>query len=155
MFLFLLIVQTMVAVGMIAVILMQRSEGGGLTTGGSPSGLMTARGAADFLTRATTILAAVFIALSIVLAALAAQAAGPRTLDANSIAPAQPTPGGQLGPAQPAPAGQPAIPTLQPGPAPQGQQGQQGQPAPAAIPALQPSAPAPAQGNEQGVPIAQ
>ena len=50
MFTFLLIVQTLVAVVMITVILMQRSEGGGLT-GGSPSGLMTARGAADFLTR--------------------------------------------------------------------------------------------------------
>jgi len=156
MFLFLLIIQTLVAVGMIAVILMQRSEGGGLTTGGSPSGLMTARGAADFLTRATTILAAVFVALSIVLAALAAQTAGPRTIDANAVAPAQPTSGGQLGPAQPAPVGQPgqpAIPTLQPEPgqAPEGQ-------APAAIPTLQPQQqPAPAAPANQagGVPIAQ
>jgi preprotein translocase subunit SecG len=153
MFLFLLIVQTLVAVALIAVILMQRSEGGGLTTGGSPSGLMTARGAADFLTRATTILAAVFISLSIWLAALAAQTAGPRRIDANAIAPAQPTSGGQLGPAQPAPAGQPgqpAIPTLQPQPgqSPAGQT--------PAIPTLQPQQPAPAQGNQQGgVPIAQ
>jgi preprotein translocase subunit SecG len=156
MFLFLLIVQTLVAIALISVILMQRSEGGGLTSGGSPSGLMTARGAADFLTRATTILAAIFITLSIILAALAAQAAGPRTIDANAIAPAQPTPGGQLGPAQPAPAGQPgqpAIPTLQPQP---------GQPAPAqgqqpAIPTLQPQPAAPAApANQQGgVPIAQ
>ncbi|MGQ0588946.1 MAG: preprotein translocase subunit SecG, partial [Sphingosinicella sp.] len=62
MFQFLLIVQTLVAVAMIAVILMQRSEGGGLAGGGSPSGMMSARGAADFLTRSTTILAILFVA---------------------------------------------------------------------------------------------
>ena len=50
---------------------MQRSEGGGLGMGGSPSGLMSARGAADFLTRATAILATIFVVLSIVLAGLA------------------------------------------------------------------------------------
>lgn len=128
MYLFLLIVQTLVAVGLISVILMQRSEGGGFTGGGSPSGLMTARGAADFLTRATTVLAGLFIVLSIVLAALAAQQGGPRRFDGNALQPAQPTSGGQLGPAQPAPApgGQPAIPTLQP---------QAPAPAPAAPPA--------------------
>jgi preprotein translocase subunit SecG len=142
MFLFLLIVQTLVAIALITVILMQRSEGGGLTSGGSPSSLMTARGAADFLTRATTILAAIFIALSIVLAALAAQAAGPRTIDANAGAPAQPTGGGQLGPAQPAP--NPNLPPASGLPAPS-----QAAPAPAQAPA------APAKGNQQGVPIAQ
>jgi preprotein translocase subunit SecG len=142
MFLFLLIVQTLVAIALITVILMQRSEGGGLTSGGSPSSLMTARGAADFLTRATTILAAIFIALSIVLAALAAQAAGPRTIDANAVAPAQPTGGGQLGPAQPTP--NPNLPPASGLPTPS-----QAAPAPAQAPA------APAKGNQQGVPIAQ
>ena len=68
MFTFLLIVQTLVAASLVAVILMQRSEGGGLGVGGSSSGFMTARGAADFLTRATSILGALFIVLSIVLA---------------------------------------------------------------------------------------
>ena len=56
MFTFLLIVQTLVAASLVAVILMQRSEGGGLGVGGSSSGFMTARGAADFLTRSTSIL---------------------------------------------------------------------------------------------------
>ena len=51
---------------------MQKSEGGGLTSGGSPSGLMSARGAADFLTRSTAILATAFVVLSILLAVLAA-----------------------------------------------------------------------------------
>jgi len=49
-FLFLTVVQTLVAAGLVGVILMQRSEGGGLGIGGSPGGLMGARGAADFLT---------------------------------------------------------------------------------------------------------
>ena len=69
---FLLIVQFIVSAALVGVILMQKSEGGGLTTGGSPSGLMSARGAADFLTRATAILATAFVLLSILLAVLAA-----------------------------------------------------------------------------------
>ncbi|MEI9926753.1 MAG: preprotein translocase subunit SecG [Sphingomonas sp.] len=72
MFTFLLVIQAIVAALLVTVILMQRSEGGGLTSGGSPSGLMSARGAADFLTRATSILAALFIGMSILLAVLAA-----------------------------------------------------------------------------------
>jgi len=71
MFKFLLIVQSLVAISLVGVILMQRSEGGGLGVGGSSSGFMTARGAADFLTRSTSILGGVFIVLSIVMAAVA------------------------------------------------------------------------------------
>jgi preprotein translocase subunit SecG len=82
MFTFLLIIQALVALVMISVILMQRSEGGGFT-GGSPSGLMTARGASDFLTRTTSISASIFVALSILLAALAAHQGGPRVIDPN------------------------------------------------------------------------
>jgi preprotein translocase subunit SecG len=69
---FLLVVQTIIAALLVTVILMQRSEGGGLTSSGSPSGLMSARGASDFLTRSTAILAALFIGMSILLAVLAA-----------------------------------------------------------------------------------
>ena len=71
MFAFLLIVQTLIAISLIGVILMQRSEGGGLGVGGSSSGFMTARGAADFLTRSTAVLGGLFIVLSIVMAAIA------------------------------------------------------------------------------------
>lgn len=71
-FTFLSVFHAIVAAILVAVILMQRSEGGGLTSGGSPSGLMSARGAANFLTRATAVLAAAFVTLSIVLAVLAA-----------------------------------------------------------------------------------
>ncbi|HEY0164229.1 MAG TPA: preprotein translocase subunit SecG [Sphingomicrobium sp.] len=91
MFTFLLILQTVVAACLVAVILMQKSEGGGLGVGGSSSGFMTARGAADFLTRSTSILGGLFVALSIVLAAVAGVSRGPATVDtslANSVAPA-------------------------------------------------------------------
>lgn len=72
MFTFLLVVHAIIAAALVTVILMQRSEGGGLGMGGSPSGLMSARGAADFLTRMTSILATVFVVMSIALAFLAA-----------------------------------------------------------------------------------
>jgi preprotein translocase subunit SecG len=81
MFTFLLILQSLVAASMVAVILMQRSEGGGLGVGGSPSGLMSARGAADFLTRATSVLATVFVVLSITLAGLATIERAPSKID--------------------------------------------------------------------------
>ncbi|HEX8554662.1 MAG TPA: preprotein translocase subunit SecG [Sphingomonas sp.] len=72
MFAFLLVVHAIIAAALVTVILMQRSEGGGLGMGGSPSGLMSARGAADFLTRATAVLASAFVLMSITLAVLAA-----------------------------------------------------------------------------------
>lgn len=92
MFAFLLIVQTLIAVSLIGVILMQRSEGGGLGVGGSSSGFMTARGAADFLTRSTAVLGGLFIVLSIVMAAIAGATRQPTKIDtslANSTAPLQ------------------------------------------------------------------
>lgn len=83
MYKFLLVVHAIIAAAMVGVILMQRSEGGGLAGGGSPSGLMTARGAADFLTRATTILATLFVLLSIGLAGLATFNRTPDELDTS------------------------------------------------------------------------
>ena len=116
MFAFLLIVQSVIAISLIGVILMQRSEGGGLGVGGSSSGFMTARGAADFLTRSTAILGGIFIALSILMAAIAGVTREPTKIDtslAGKTAPAQ-----QQQPAQ-APAQQkpqepaPAVPLAQ------------------------------------------
>ena len=92
MFAFLLIVQSVIGVSLIGVILMQRSEGGGLGVGGSSSGFMTARGAADFLTRSTAILGGMFIVLSIVMAAIAGATRVPVKIDtslAKTTAPAQ------------------------------------------------------------------
>jgi preprotein translocase subunit SecG len=107
MFKFLLIVQTLVAASLVGVILMQRSEGGGLGVGGSSSGFMTARGAADFLTRSTAVLGGLFIILSIVLAAIAGASREPTKVDtslANQVAPAPVT-------APTAPQQQPGAPT--------------------------------------------
>ena len=104
MFKFLLIVQTLVAASLVGVILMQRSEGGGLGVGGSSSGFMTARGAADFLTRSTAILGGLFIALSIVLAAIAGASREPTKVDtslANQVAPAPTAPPASTTPAAP------------------------------------------------------
>lgn len=82
-FIFLTVVQAIVAAALVGVILMQRSEGGGLGVGGSPSGLMSARGAADFLTRSTAVLAVLFVLLSIVLAALAVDVTSGREIDTS------------------------------------------------------------------------
>src|SRR5947208_13618377 len=103
MFAFLLIVQTLVAVSLIGVILMQRSEGGGLGVGGSSSGFMTARGAADFLTRSTSILGGLFIVLSIVMAAIAGATREPTKVD-TSLAGKTSAPVQQSQPVQPRPA---------------------------------------------------
>jgi preprotein translocase subunit SecG len=80
-FIFLTVVQAVIAALLIVVILMQKSEGGGLGVGGSPAGLMSARGAADFLTRTTAILAMLFVGLSILLAALAASTGTERKIE--------------------------------------------------------------------------
>ena len=130
MFTFLLIVQTLVAISLVSVILMQRSEGGGLGVGGSSSGFMTARGAADFLTRSTAVLGGLFILLSIALAAvagvsreapeidtsLAQQPAAPAQgspLALPPLAPSTPASNGQAVPAAPAPADNGAVPLAQ------------------------------------------
>ena len=105
---FLIVIQGIIAASLVGVILMQRSEGGGLGMGGSPSGLMSARGAADFMTRATTILATLFIALSISLAFVAARHGGPAKID-TSLQRTE-VPAGQTGPTVPsAPAPGPAA----------------------------------------------
>jgi preprotein translocase subunit SecG len=97
---FLLVVHALVAASLVAVILMQRSEGGGLASSGNPAGLMSARGAADFLTRTTAILGTLFVLLSIGLATLATMQKSPSRIDtslARSTAPV-------AAPAAPAPA---------------------------------------------------
>lgn len=92
MFTFLLVLQAIVAAVMIGVILMQKSEGGGLGIGGggSPAGLLSARGASNFLTRATTVLATLFVVLSIALGALASVRSGGGSIDTSLSKAAQP-----------------------------------------------------------------
>jgi len=69
----LLVILVIVAVTMIGAVLIQRSEGGALGIGGGGGGggaMFSARGSANFLTRLTGGLAAVFMILSLVLAIL-------------------------------------------------------------------------------------
>lgn len=68
----LIIIQLLIAIGLVVVILMQKSEGGALGIGGgSGGGLFSPRGAGDVLTRATAILAVAFFVTSMALTLLA------------------------------------------------------------------------------------
>jgi len=67
----LLVILVFVCVALTGVILLQRSEGGALGVGGGPSGMFTARGAGDLLTKTTAILAAAFFVLSLAITLLA------------------------------------------------------------------------------------
>lgn len=78
-----LVIHCFLALALIGVVMVQRSEGGGLGIGGSGGGLgsfMTARGTANLLTRTTAILAAAFFATSITLAILAGTHADNRSI---------------------------------------------------------------------------
>jgi preprotein translocase subunit SecG len=122
-FIFLTVVQAIVAAALVGAVLMQRSEGGGLGIGSSPSGAFGARGAADFMTRATKWLAVTFVILAIVLAALAVResrvGAVTSTLERANGAPAAPAPAPDLLADQPV---APAQPEAAQSPAPGGEQ---------------------------------
>ena len=101
----LLIVHLFVTLALIGVVLLQRSEGGGLGVGSSQGmgGFMTGRGTANLLTRTTAVLGTAFFLLSLTLALLGRGTAGPRSiLEAPPAAPA---------PTAPAPAPAPGVPT--------------------------------------------
>jgi preprotein translocase subunit SecG len=68
----LLVVHLLVTLALIGVVLIQRSEGGGLGVGTSQGmgSFMSGRGTANLLTRTTAILAAAFFVLSLALALL-------------------------------------------------------------------------------------
>lgn len=96
----LIVIHLMVVLALVGVVLLQRSEGGGLGIGGG-SGFMTARGASNALTRATAILAIAFFATSLTLSLLARYSERDtdilNRIPANSSTPgAQPSTGGVL-----------------------------------------------------------
>lgn len=72
-----LMIHMLIAAALVGVVLLQRSEGGGLGIGGGGSGFMTGRGTANLLTRVTAGLAAAFFATSIALTLLARHSASP------------------------------------------------------------------------------
>jgi preprotein translocase subunit SecG len=104
---FVLVVHSLIAIALVAVILLQRSEGGALGIGGGPGGLLTARGAGNLLTKSTGVLAALFLSTSILLAVLASLAKAPTTIDTSLVPTAE-------APAAPAD----GLPTALPGTAP-------------------------------------
>jgi len=98
-----LVIHLLIALALVGVILIQRSEGGGLGIGGgNMGGMMTARGTANLLTRTTGILAGCFMATSLILAILAGSHSQPASIiDSLPATPAQPV--APAAPAQPAP----------------------------------------------------
>ena len=118
-----LVIHVLIAVALVGVVLMQRSEGGGLGMGGRTDAFMSVRGQQNVLTRSTAILAGAFIITSIVLAFIG----GTHSKRAGSImdaappasAPATPGPGTGAPPAAPggtAPAGTASPPAGQTAP---------------------------------------
>jgi len=89
-----IVIHLMLVLALIGVVLLQRSEGGGLGIGGG-SGFMTSRGTANVLTRATAILAGLFFATSLILSILASMNRAPTSiLGGSSSAPATNAPAG-------------------------------------------------------------
>ena len=133
-----LVVNVFVCVALVAIVLLQRSEGGALGMGGgSPSGFMTARGAGDLLTRTTWILAFIFFFLSITLTVLTGKLHGGVDTLINHInlnSPDLTTPQKPTLPGAPAAPSSAAPPTTLQVPAPQSQSPSQTQ-APAQGPA--------------------
>lgn len=108
-----LAIHAIIAVGLVGVVLIQRSEGGGLGMGRSSDGMMSVRGQANLLTRITAILAAVFFVTSIALAIFAGTAnKSAPVIPSGSTAPvtpgAPPAPGATPAPAAPS---SPSAPT--------------------------------------------
>jgi preprotein translocase subunit SecG len=91
-----IVIHLMVVTAMIGVVLLQKSEGGGLGIG-STGGFLSSRGTSNVLTRTTAILAATFFATSLVLSILAGLDRKPRSIIQNTGTPAQQTPGAPLG----------------------------------------------------------
>ena len=132
----LLVILVLDCIALVAVVLMQRSEGGALGMGGGPTGMFTARGAGDLLTRTTWILAFIFFFLAFIITLLSGIEQRSSVVDsinpdaaAPLTVPTAPPAGQQPGTAPPPESAPPPLP------------GQA--PAPDAAPPLPQSAPAP------------
>ena len=101
-----LVIHLILAVALVGVVLIQRSEGGGLGIGGGAGGgLMSVRGTANMLTRVTAVLAAGFMVTSLTLAIIASSKSEPRSILES--------PAGTTAPAQPKPPAKPGVPLSQ------------------------------------------
>lgn len=88
----LIAIHLVIVLALCAVVLLQRSEGGGLGMGSSPSSFMTGRGQANLLTRITAILGAAFFVTSLLLSILATRGRAPVS-PLDNAAPRPPIPG--------------------------------------------------------------
>jgi preprotein translocase subunit SecG len=97
----LIVVHLLIVIALCGVVLLQRSEGGGLGLGGgggSPSSFLSGRGQANALTRTTAILGTAFFITSIILAILASQGSAPRSVIDGVAPPASTAPGAPTAP---------------------------------------------------------
>jgi preprotein translocase subunit SecG len=92
----LIVIHLMVVSAMVGVVLLQKSEGGGLGIG-STGGFMSSRGTANVLTRATAILAVTFFGTSLILSILAGMDRKPSSIIQGGGTPTQQTPGSAPG----------------------------------------------------------
>lgn len=104
----LLMIHVIVTSAMIVVILLQRSEGGGLGMGSRSDALFSVRGQANVLSRATAIFAGIFFFLSLLMAWSVGTPVSNRSFMDNaqpaSTAPTAPAPGAPVAPTPGAPA---------------------------------------------------
>ncbi len=120
----LLIIHLFVTILLIGVVLIQRSEGGGLGIGTSQGmgAFMSGRGTANLLTRTTAILAAIFMALSVTLAMLNKGGGTTRsildTVPAATVPAPAPATGGPAAPAASSPAASSPAPSSPATPSP-------------------------------------
>jgi preprotein translocase subunit SecG len=133
-----IVIHLMLVLAMIGVVLLQKSEGGGII--GSTGGFLSSRGQANVLTRTTALLAAGFFATSLALSWLAGFEHKPASIINTGGAPSQEAPGGAPPVAPLSPGGNgvlnqlgggnartPANPPATPSPAPSGPQVPQSQ----------------------------
>jgi preprotein translocase subunit SecG len=105
----LLVIHLLIALALVGVVLVQRSEGGALggLGGTTMGGMMSGRGTANLLTRTTAVLAAAFMVMSLLLAIMASGSQAPTSIldgpNPFDTLPVQP-------PAESAPAPVPEIP---------------------------------------------
>jgi preprotein translocase subunit SecG len=98
-----IVIHLMIVLAMVGLILLQKSEGGGLGMGSSGgSGFLSSRGTTNVLSRTTAILAATFFTTSLVLSMIAGMDRKPRSILAPGPSPAAPAV-----PGTPAPLGSP------------------------------------------------
>ena len=90
------LIQLFIVLAMIGVVLLQKSEGGGLGIGSS-GGFLSSRGTSNLLTRTTAALAVIFFTTSLLLSILAGWDRKPRSIIQNTGAPTQQAPQGEGG----------------------------------------------------------